>query len=149
MNVRKIRKLTWQKFGLLMRAVGAVLIVKVMLKVLPYRKVLAWVEKKLRTPAPGYAVAAYQDNAVWAVRAVARRTLGDKPCLTQALALKWLLGSVGQKTELEIGVKKNKRQELEAHAWLKAEDKIIIGGRTSPAYYETLNPMNASNSLQS
>lgn len=77
----------------------------------------------------------FVDRIVWAVRAVARNSLGDKPCLVQALATKWLLARAGSESTLRIGVRKSADNELLAHAWLEHDGEIVIGGRSSTYRY--------------
>lgn len=76
----------------------------------------------------------------WAVRAVARRLFGDKPCLPQALGLQWLLRRRGYDTLLHIGVRKDDKGKLEAHAWLEKDDFVLIGGSSSRYTYAPLDP---------
>ena len=72
---------------------------------------------------------------IWAVRAMGKRVLGDKPCLTQALALQWLLRRHGEESSLQIGVRKNQDGEFAAHAWLEQDGQVLIGGKSSPFEY--------------
>ena len=135
----KIRQLTWAEFSTLIKAALVVFIIRLALKAMPYGKVLGKIEKSLRPLGAVNKSDGYEKQSVWAVRAVARHFLGDKPCLTQALALKWLLARVGRETDLKIGVNKNTGKELESHAWLELDGAIIIGGRNSPLFYTTLS----------
>ena len=48
-------------------------------------------------------------------------------CLTQALATRVLLSRLGQPAHLRIGVAKSKKGQLQAHAWVESQGKIIIG----------------------
>ena len=61
--------------------------------------------------------------------------LGNKPCLTQALALQWLLRRRGEKVQVHIGVRKNEDGVFAAHAWLEKEGRVLIGGKISPTKY--------------
>jgi hypothetical protein len=67
------------------------------------------------------------DRIAWAVTAVSRYVLGDKPCLTQALAVQLLLKRRGYPASLRIGVERKGRGELQAHAWVESEDRVVIG----------------------
>ncbi len=133
-----IRKLSWKAGWMLLKAGWVVFAIKVALKTVPYKKVLTKIEGGLRSSRMKATDQRFEERAVWAVRAIARRFLGDKPCLTQALALKWILARAGKKTTLKIGVNKNLDNALEAHAWLELDGEIIIGGRNSPVFYTTL-----------
>ncbi len=48
-------------------------------------------------------------------------------CLTQALAVRTLLGFRGQSSELKIGVDRDEDGKFMAHAWVEIDGKIIIG----------------------
>jgi hypothetical protein len=48
-------------------------------------------------------------------------------CLTEAIAAKRLLARYNKKSTLFLGVAKDEKQKLIAHAWLKYGQKIIMG----------------------
>jgi Transglutaminase-like superfamily len=73
-----------------------------------------------------------QDLA-WAVEA-ASRYVPRATCLVQALALQALCARRGYETSLQIGVAHGERKELEAHAWLVSEGRILIGSRGSTGF---------------
>ena len=68
------------------------------------------------------------DRIAWAVTAASRYVLGDKPCLTQALAAQLLLKRRGYPASLRIGVARKEGGELQAHAWVESEDRVVVGG---------------------
>ena len=68
------------------------------------------------------------DRIVWAVIAASRYVLGDKPCLTQALAVKLLLKRRGYPACLRIGVAREEGGKLQAHAWVESRDRVVVGG---------------------
>jgi hypothetical protein len=68
------------------------------------------------------------DRIVWAVIAASRYVLGDKPCLTQALAVQVLIKRRGYPANLRIGVAREDGGELKAHAWVESEDRVVVGG---------------------
>lgn len=119
------------------KALRVVFVIKRALNKWSYKKVLAWIEDKPSVERANIDKDVYREQVVRGVRAVARRFLGDSPCLPQALAVKWMMKDAGVETELKIGVSKKSKEELEAHAWLEMDGKIIIGGQTSPYYYQT------------
>jgi len=73
------------------------------------------------------------DELAWAVEA-ASRYVPRATCLVQALALQALCARRGQATTLRIGVAHGERRELEAHAWLEGEGRILIGSRGSTGF---------------
>jgi hypothetical protein len=67
-------------------------------------------------------------KAIWAIASVGKYILGDGPCLTQALAAQQLLIRHNRQSELCIGVAKDSRGKLVAHAWVESDGVVIIGG---------------------
>jgi Transglutaminase-like superfamily len=68
------------------------------------------------------------DRIAWAVTAASRYVVGDRPCLTQALAAQLLLKRRGYPASLRIGVARKGGGELQAHAWVESEDRVVVGG---------------------
>lgn len=130
-----------QKY-LLLKAAVLVGGIRVGLAVFSYSKVKHLLDRTGSGPHRPTKPPSYLDDVVWAVRAIARRTLGDKPCLIQALAAQWLLRRTGYATTLRIGVTKKSDHELRAHAWLEYDGDIIIGGCSSPLKYTSLRSMS-------
>lgn len=58
---------------------------------------------------------------------MAARYVPRATCLTQALALQAMLGRAGTPSELRIGVARGKETEVDAHAWLECEGRVVIG----------------------
>lgn len=48
-------------------------------------------------------------------------------CLTQALALEWLLARAGHGCELLVGVRRDEEGRFVAHAWVTCNDRIVLG----------------------
>jgi hypothetical protein len=65
-------------------------------------------------------------SIAWAVRRSARLVPGAS-CLTQALAVQFLLARRGFKSIIKVGVREDAGKIL-AHAWLVSEDRVAIGG---------------------
>lgn len=142
--LRMLVGLPGPRLRMLLRALGLVVRVRAMLWAVPFGEARRRLD---RTPAPpplGPAeAAAYQRDVLWAVHAVARRLLGDKPCLVQSLAAQRLLREGGLDAELRIGVTKGERRNLLAHAWLEQRGRVILGGRESPVKYTPLASVHA------
>ena len=62
------------------------------------------------------------------VNALARRVPWPSACMDRALALHRLMEKRGLPHTLYMGVKKNDKQKLEAHAWVTAGGKVLTGG---------------------
>ena len=78
------------------------------------------------------------DRIVWATKAAARFVPGST-CLTEAMAAQALLVRYGYRPRLTIGVMKNERRSLVAHAWVTCEEQIVIGGAEVERYTCLLN----------
>lgn len=79
-----------------------------------------------------------EERILWAVAAVNRRLFPERPCLTQALAARYLLSRGGVSSVLRIGVARQ-GGDLQAHAWLEREGAVIIGGDQSPTEFQPLS----------
>lgn len=113
---------------LLLRAFAAVGNAWVCVRLLPPSGVL----KKISTEIPLRSGHQRQTIAriAWAVTVAARYIPGSK-CLVQALAGRKLLATYGILSAIHIGVAKDSRNWLNAHAWVEAEGKTVIGGDIS------------------
>ena len=107
-----------------LRAAAAVACARIALWILPFRSVCGFVcglpvASDVRD---GSSVSALQ----WSVRVAARR-IPLASCLTQALALRWLLVRAGHPASLHIGVAKSGARGFAAHAWVESRGEILLG----------------------
>jgi len=117
--------ITAEKYRLLLQAAIVVAAARLALWFLPFRWLCARVDaRRLSSPRPGDVTAG---RWTWAVQAAARRIPGAS-CLTQALALQWLLAREGHSTSISVGVAKDGVAGFEAHAWVESGGQILIGG---------------------
>lgn len=137
--VRRAVALPRGTWGALARVLPTVLAARVALWVLPYRTVL-----RLFEPVEGRPVQPYPQlkQTVRVAGWVGKTFLGDMPCLSQALAARWLLSRDGYQAELKIGARMEEG-ELAAHAWLERGGDVILGGSDSPSKYILLQSMDA------
>lgn len=80
----------------------------------------------------------------WAAAGTAKRLLRDRPCLTQALVVKYFYCRRGIPSVLRLGVAKDSETFL-AHAWVESEGDIVVGGRSSPRRYVAFPDGSVSN----
>lgn len=84
---------------------------------------------------PNYQLASNQvaliERVAFVIPRVAARMPWRADCLIQALAAARWLGRHGVATTLTFGVPRGKSADFEAHAWLKAGDRIVTGGDIS------------------
>ena len=137
---RRAASLPATTWGALARVTPVVLGARVALWVLPYRTVLRAFEPAQRPPVePSPKHLRTVQVADW----VGRTFLGDMPCLSQALAARWLLSRDGYAADLKIGARMEDG-ELAAHAWLERDGRVILGGADSPAKYAQLESLDAA-----
>ncbi len=110
------------------RAAVVIGAIRVGLKLVPYRWVSSLVARVSRSRhSPTYERAS-TDRVTWAVSAVGRQMPRAATCLTRAMAGQVLLGWQGEPSELRLGVAKDDRGMLQAHAWLESKGVVVIGG---------------------
>jgi len=73
----------------------------------------------------------FADLVVWAVTAASRRVPGRMTCLSRALTVQALLAGGGCPSRLHVGVIRGKQGEVEGHAWVECDGRILIGGSAS------------------
>jgi transglutaminase superfamily protein len=97
------------------------------LQLLPFRtlqRLLASV------PRPGSRLC--PEQIAWAVMAASAYV--PSTCLSRALTAQVLLQRAGFPAKLQIGIAKGPRGQLEGHAWVTSQGKIVIGGETVERY---------------
>ena len=125
---KKFRHLDSAEKGLFFRALATVLIVRIGLRVFPYRLMLRWVEYFRDSTGRRCDLERRQIRQVaWAVEAASRRVPGTM-CLPQGMATHLLLGRLGQPSQLRLGVALKAGGELEAHAWVEVNGRVVSGG---------------------
>ncbi|HEY0606522.1 MAG TPA: lasso peptide biosynthesis B2 protein [Herpetosiphonaceae bacterium] len=123
--LRKWLKLSPGERWLLLRAWLLLGAIRVALWLLPFRVV----HRLLARPqgaSPRFSI----EQIGWAV-AIAGVYLPRATCLPQALAAQVLLRRNGHAADLKIGVARDERGRLEAHAWVESAGRIVIGGSAS------------------
>ena len=143
--LRDLWRHPWRNWGLLLYAGGLTAVVRVALSVVPLRRltralrrVASWLPHWTRSTPQ------YRLRAAWAAHAVGRRLLPERPCLTQALVLQYLLLRRGDDTaELHIGVTKSDDEGLQAHAWVERDGQVLIGGTNAPTRYKRFEDLKA------
>jgi len=104
--------------------------VRLGLWLLPFRLLYRILLKLESAPFSQSADPAIIDQISWAVGTVSR-FVPRATCLTQAMAAKVIFCRKKQPAVLRIGVTKDSRGALLAHAWIETNGKIVIGGTES------------------
>ena len=139
---RRAGRLPLSSWAMLARVLPVLAVVRVALWVLPYRTVVRLFDvspasldaRPRRTPRRATALIR---TVAWA----GRRLLADRPCLTQAIACRWLLARFGYYADLRLGARRAAEGPgIEAHAWLEIDGKIVLGGGDSAEAYAAFRP---------
>jgi hypothetical protein len=83
------------------------------------------------------------ERVVWTVE-IASRYVPKATCLTQALAVQLLLGCYGCQSQLCIGVSKNTSGQIDAHAWVESQGRVVLGDWIDLACYSALPVLSTS-----
>lgn len=70
----------------------------------------------------------------WAVLEAARHTPWESKCLVQALTASKMMKLKGISTTIYLGVRKNEKDEMLAHAWVRCGSFYITGGEIRSEY---------------
>ena len=132
-SVRRLSRVPLSRWVAVARVFPVVAATRVALWVLPYRRVDALTRPVV---APARRGARYAQSTAWAAERIGEALLGDKPCLTQALAARWMLARAGYASEVRIGGRRNDDGVFEAHAWLVSNGQVVVGGRQAVSYVE-------------
>lgn len=103
------------------------LFVRIALVMFPFRTILNLTDRAAASSAVRRRVPRQDERVLWAVAKASRYVPGAGHCLTQALVAKTLLGHQDRTVDVRIGVAKDERGRLIAHAWLEADGKPIFG----------------------
>ena len=123
--LRKFFRLRRSEQWLLLKAALLLGAIRIGLRLFPFQRLKQLLDSASKSHAANQFSA---DRIAWAVTAASRYVLGDKPCLTQALAAQLLLKQQGYPACLRIGVAREDGGKLQAHAWVESEDRVVVGG---------------------
>jgi hypothetical protein len=126
-RIHKFLLLSPEEKKLLLRATWLLWVCRLGLWLVPFKALRRHLAKAERRKPYGLKVGSIDiDRIIWAV-AVASRYVPAATCLTQALAGQVLLKQHCAPALLRIGVMKNERGALQAHAWIESQGQVVIG----------------------
>jgi len=134
-RIRKFARLSLRERCLLIRTATVLGLMRMGLWLFSFRKLVALVRRNRPRARP--AEAASPDRIGWAIR-VASRYVPGSTCLVQALTGLVLLEGAGLPAHLYIGVARNDESPLQAHAWVKSQGDVIVGGHELHQYVPLL-----------
>jgi hypothetical protein len=143
--VRRLRRVTVREIGLALVAWRWVVDAQVSLRTRPFRTVYERFERqRLGQSRPPDRAAPTATELAIAVRRASRLVPGAT-CLPQALATRAMLTRRGIVSELRIGVARDARGDVQAHAWVEVAGRVVIGNLPDLARYQRLASVPAGN----
>ncbi len=128
-RLRKILLLPPSERVLLVRATVQLGAISIGLRLLPLQTLRRLMARGSRPSATLHgADACSPDRIAWAVSVASRYVPGGGTCLPQALAVQLLLEREGHAARLHIGIAKDDTRQLQAHAWVESQGRVVIGG---------------------
>jgi hypothetical protein len=119
---------------LLIKASLLLIFLRILLKVSSVNKIYPLINFFLKKPSCSYKDhLAYTARVVWAIEKSGKYLLRTR-CLAEAIAVQILLNKRRIATKLRIGFIKDK-DRFSAHAWVTADNKILIGNTQAIPYY--------------
>jgi hypothetical protein len=121
-RLRRFSALERPARGLFLRAATLLPLISLSLRLRGFRKTQTFLQKFVsRHSHPADTSASIiADLTARMVRAAVRNSPGHPTCLDESLALWWLLGRQGVRSDLRIGVRKD-GEKFEAHAWVERD----------------------------
>ena len=131
-RLRSLLALPATERRLLVKAALLLGVIRLGLRLLPFRTL-----RRLLNQAPRASIALpaanrfSPDRIAWAVTVASPYMLRLRPCLVQALAVQLLLVRRGYPARLHLGVARGERGQVQAHAWVETDGRVVIGGSAS------------------
>jgi hypothetical protein len=126
----RVFKLSLPESILLLATFSVLAAVRVGLFLLPFRillQILGDISQTSRISTQVYRGTDAIRKVVWAVEVSSRYMPGGAKCLARALTTKVLLNWHGYTPDLRIGIAKSDHGQLEAHAWIEYQGRVVIG----------------------
>lgn len=138
-RLRKFLNLRASDHYLLFRAVVLLGAIRLGLWLLPFQALRRLLAGLAQTTSQAEAQVSIQ-QVVWTVQVASRCMPGGVKCLARALTTKVILGWYAYPAELRIGVAKGEAGQLEAHAWVESQGRVVIGGLSDLPRFTPLPP---------
>jgi hypothetical protein len=140
-KLRKALALTASDWLLIAQAWTWLGAVEAGLSCLPLQKLLRIIQRPRNAPTVSRELGELQlvipERVAYCVGLATRLHWSDSTCLKRSLVLYALLARRGFDAQLLIGAARATKGQLDAHAWLECQGKVLLG-ETSPGRYTTL-----------
>ena len=132
--LQKLHRLSPRERSFLIQAWCALLGIDIALRCLPFTRMASFCRRLHTTGNDGNAPSLPPvTQLAWLVTVAGRYSPLGTSCLKEALVLSWLMSRRGAVTTLRIGVAR-RHGDLDAHAWLEHNGRIILGEADADAY---------------
>jgi hypothetical protein len=128
------RRTYWSELPLLAEALASLAIASLMIRLLPFRRVMRWAAPRLRGRPPADRQAEMR-RLRWAVTAWSQRVPWRAVCFQRGLALHAMLRRRGIASVLHYGVRQD-ADGVKAHVWLTLDGAEILGGEEARGFAE-------------
>lgn len=120
---------------LILEATFYLLISRIALKLIPYRKISVFLNRPIKSREISYIERErLEKEVIWAICLVAKHLPGETVCFPRAIAAQEILRWYGIYTTLYYGARTDFEQGLETHVWLQDGEKGILGHNTEHPY---------------
>lgn len=125
-------RLSGSRKRLLAEAVVALGAASVAVRMMPFKRAVRLGARRLAgSEAPDLI-----GDARWAVETAARYIPWRAVCFQRGIALQWMLRRRGVDALLHYGVGCDEAGELQAHVWVAANDRVVIGGEEAERFQQ-------------
>ena len=137
-RILKFVRLPSTEQRILVKSAFLLVAVRLGLFIFPFKTLLNHIERvKSESRVANNVNGITSDRIPWAV-VVTSRYIPFTKCLTQALVAQILFAQYGYAAQLRIGVKKDGRKRLKAHAWVESQGQIVIGDFKDLSHFSPL-----------
>ncbi len=124
--IDNLRKLNFNDAYFLVKTLLLLWTVRIMLWILPFSTIQNIVKRSTVSDEEVDCKKSFVEKATWSV-IVMSRFVPMCTCLNRALTAQILLTGQNCPSSIKLGVNKNSEGQLDAHAWLEVNDKIVLG----------------------
>ena len=129
--ISRLAPLARRRRALLAEALLAVAVASAAIRFTPFKRAIRMGSLRLAgPPVPGDIA----EDVRRAVEAAARKVPWRAMCIQKGLALQWMLRRRGIDARLHYGIARDEAGDLEAHVWVAADDRVVIGGAEAPRF---------------
>jgi hypothetical protein len=138
-SLRKFFSLPVTKRQIALKAFFLLNIIRLGMWLIPFRTLQHTLERLFPTPVTATGQSIFPEKILsakkvsWAVRTVSQY-VPSATCLAQALTLHALLSREGISSDLAIGVARDDKSGIAAHAWVEIDGTVIIGEEERDRY---------------